>query len=85
MESSRTARSCVVQLVAPAIAKLTHTIPKDAAVEFAPSMQGMPTVKMTGGGVPVSEKQTLGGATVGTETGRRCSFKWGGYPEQPHR
>ncbi|AEG67613.1 hypothetical protein PP715_17630 [Ralstonia solanacearum] len=56
---------------------LTHTVPKDAAIEFALSMQSTPTVKITGGCVPVSEEQTHGGATVGIETGRRCSFKWG--------
>ncbi|WP_175923584.1 hypothetical protein [Burkholderia latens] len=52
---------------------LTHTIPKDAAIEFPLSQQGTPTVKISGGCAPVSETQD--GHAV--EVGRRCSFKWG--------
>lgn len=56
---------------------LVHTIPKDAAIEFPLSAQGTPTVTIAGGCTPVSEQSTQGGQTVGVETGRRCSFKWG--------
>lgn len=56
---------------------LTHTIPNDAAIEFPLSAQGTPTVKIAGGCAPISEQSTQDGQTVGVETGRRCSFKWG--------
>ncbi|AIO41244.1 hypothetical protein DM40_535 [Burkholderia cenocepacia] len=52
---------------------LTHTIPKDAAIEFPLSQQGTPTVKISGGCAPVSESRD--GKSI--EVGRRCSFKWG--------
>ncbi|VVD83290.1 hypothetical protein PAQ31011_01225 [Pandoraea aquatica] len=56
---------------------LTHTIPKDAAIEFPLSMQGSSIVKITGGCVPISTDVTDETGTIGMETGRRCSFKWG--------
>ncbi|WP_039408050.1 hypothetical protein [Pandoraea pulmonicola] len=56
---------------------LVHRIPKDAAIEFPLSMQGTPTVKIAGGCLPISAEQPDNGGTVGVETGRRCSFKWG--------
>jgi len=59
---------------------LTHTIPEDAAIEFALSRQGMKTVTISGGCTPISEKQELGGKLVGIEVGRSCSFTWGNIP-----
>lgn len=56
---------------------LVHTIPKDAAIEFPLSMQGTPTVTISGGCTPVSADMEGKGGVVGVETGRRCSFKWG--------
>lgn len=56
---------------------LTHRIPEDAAIEFPLSMQGTPTVTISGGCTPVSEKKELGGKMVGIEVGRSCSFNWG--------
>ncbi len=56
---------------------LAHKIPEDAAIEFPLSKQGIPVVKITGGCVPVSEKQELDGKMVGIEVARNCSFKWG--------
>ncbi|MET3651791.1 hypothetical protein [Dyella japonica] len=56
---------------------LTHAMPVDAAIEFPLSIQGTPTVKITGGCTPVTEKQQLNGKTIHVETGRSCSFKWG--------
>lgn len=56
---------------------LVHTIPKDAAIEFPLSMQGSPKVTIAGGCAPISTDQPFNGGTIGVETGRRCSFKWG--------
>ncbi|KVN95535.1 hypothetical protein WJ70_10970 [Burkholderia ubonensis] len=56
---------------------LTHTIPKDAAIEFPLSHQGTPTVKIAGGCVPVSERQDQDGKPIDVEVGRRCAFRWG--------
>ena len=56
---------------------LTHRIPEDAAIEFPLSRQGTPTVTISGGCSPISEKQELGGKMIGIEVGRSCSFKWG--------
>ncbi|CAN0628498.1 conserved exported protein of unknown function [Burkholderia multivorans] len=56
---------------------LTHTIPEDAGIEFPLSKQGMPTVTIQGGCLPVSEKQAAGDKMVGVEVARVCSFKWG--------
>lgn len=53
---------------------LTHRIPEDAAVEFPLSRQGTPTVTISGGCSPISEKQELGGKMIGIEVGRSCSF-----------
>ncbi|WP_431825930.1 hypothetical protein [Burkholderia sp. F1] len=57
---------------------LTHRIPEDAAIEFPLSMQGAPTVTISGGCVPISEQRELNGKKVGFEVGRSCSFAWGG-------
>jgi hypothetical protein len=59
---------------------LTHRIPEDAAVEFPLSNQGTPTVTISGGCVPISEQQDMGGKKVGIEVGRSCSFTWGKVP-----
>lgn len=56
---------------------LTHRIPEDAGIEFPLSMQGTPTVTISGGCVPISEQQELSGKKVGVEVGRSCSFTWG--------
>jgi hypothetical protein len=56
---------------------LTHRIPDDAAIEFPLSNQGTPTVTISGGCLPVSEKQDSGGKMIGIEVGRSCSFTWG--------
>lgn len=56
---------------------LTHRIPEDAAIEFPLSKQGTPTVTISGGCTPISEKQESGGKKVGVEVGRSCSFTWG--------
>ena len=56
---------------------LTHSVPADAAVEFPLSIQGSPSVKITGGCTPMTEQQKLGGRDVYVEVGRTCSFKWG--------
>jgi hypothetical protein len=59
---------------------LAHRIPEDAAIEFPLSQQGMPTVTISGGCSPISEKQELGGKMIGIEVGRSCSFNWGSVP-----
>lgn len=56
---------------------LVHRIPEDAAIEFPLSRQGTPTVTISGGCLPISEKQDLDGKKVGIEVGRSCSFNWG--------
>jgi hypothetical protein len=56
---------------------LTHRIPEDAAIEFPLSRQGTPTVTITGGCTPISERQDMGGKKIGIEVGRSCSFTWG--------
>jgi hypothetical protein len=56
---------------------LTHTIPADAAIEFALSKQGTPQVTIVGGCVPESETQTTSSGSTAVETGRICSFTWG--------
>ncbi|VVE58706.1 hypothetical protein PHO31112_05364 [Pandoraea horticolens] len=58
---------------------LTHRVPEDAAIEFPASGSAAPgtIVKITGGCVPVSEKQSVDGKMVGVEVARVCSFKWG--------
>jgi hypothetical protein len=56
---------------------LTHRIPDDAAIEFPLSKQGTPTVTISGGCTPISERQESDGKKVGIEVGRSCSFVWG--------
>ncbi|MBB5457802.1 hypothetical protein [Paraburkholderia sp. Cpub6] len=56
---------------------LVHHIPEDAAIEFPLSKQGTPTVTISGGCLPISEKQDVDGKKVGIEVGRSCSFNWG--------
>jgi hypothetical protein len=59
---------------------LTHTIPEDAAIEFPLSKQGTPTVTISGGCMPISQKKESDGKMIGFEVGRRCSFMWGSVP-----
>ncbi len=56
---------------------LVHRIPEDAAVEFPLSDQGTPTVTISGGCLPVSEKREREGKMVTFEVARSCSFAWG--------
>jgi hypothetical protein len=56
---------------------LTYRIPEDAAIEFPLSAQGSPTVTISGGCVPVSEKREKEGKTATFEVARSCSFTWG--------
>jgi len=56
---------------------LTHTLPKDASIEFPLSDQGTPTVQITGGCKPLSDRKELNGKPISVEVGRLCSFRWG--------
>lgn len=56
---------------------LTHTLQDDEAIGFPLSRQGTPTVKISGGCVPVSEQREVDGKQIAIESARRCSFKWG--------
>ncbi|MFM0500965.1 hypothetical protein PQQ95_11055 [Paraburkholderia caffeinilytica] len=56
---------------------LTHRIPEDAAIEFPLSAQGSPTVTISGGCSPVSEKREKEGKITTFEVSRSCSFTWG--------
>lgn len=49
--------------------KLTHIIPSGPAIEFAPSLDGSKTSTISGGCVPVSERNV--------EIARVCNFNWG--------
>ena len=49
---------------------LTHTIPDGPALELPLSKQGKKTVSITGGCVPVTDRE-------GTEVARQCDFMWG--------
>lgn len=58
---------------------LSHRVPEDAAIEFPATgtTRAGAVVKITGGCLPISEKQSIGGKTVGVEVARTCSFRWG--------
>lgn len=58
---------------------LSHRVPEDAAVEFPATgtTSAGALVKITGGCLPVSEKQSFGGKMIGVEIARTCSFQWG--------
>jgi hypothetical protein len=56
---------------------LDHTLPEVPAIEFALSRQGGKTVQITGGCVPISKEEELGGKKIGIEVARLCNFYWG--------
>jgi hypothetical protein len=56
---------------------LDHTIPEGPAIEFPLSRQGGKVVQITGGCVPISKEEELGGKKIRIEVGRLCNFYWG--------